>query len=404
MALVQDFVPDGCSSSVGNVVTFGAGQDFSSLYQFAETHQVTVVGGSSETVRPAGGWITGGGHSPLSPVYGLSVDNVKQLKVVLANGTIVIANRCQNQNLYFALRGGGGGTFGVNLEMSIVAHPKTTIQWASFLFPNRKEENIVELLNVLVANTNRWHNEGWGGYIYPSGLSTAQIQLMNPRLNAAQAIESLQPLIDLAKLRNAKQNFATYPSFWPLFDSNFKGKLVQIGGLGNAMATRIIPRASFEGARNRAKLVSMVANALVDPKQYRSFVMICLVAPNPAIKDDDSAVTPSWRDATWQVTSVARWDWASVVAAGNASFVAGAFKATHDAMEELRAFTPGAGAYFNEADMFEPDPIGAFWGRSNYERLMKVKKEVDPKNILQVYQGVGWDRSADLFACYPEDT
>lgn len=401
MAYIQDFVPDGCSRSIGHVVTFGAGQDFLGLYKFAETQQITIVGGSSETVKPAGGWITGGGHSPLSPVYGLSVDNVKQLKVVLPNGTIVIANRCQNQNLYFALRGGGGGTFGVNLEMSVVAHPKTTMQWASFSFPNGENQNTVELLSVLVANTNRWHSEGWGGYIYPLGFQTAQVQLMNPRLNATQATESLQSLIDLAKSRKATQVFTTYPSFWPLFEKNFKDKLVLIGGSGNAMATRIIPRGSFEGATNRSKLVSIIANALVDPKKYKSFVMICLVAPDPAIRDDDGAVTPSWRDATWQVTSVARWDWASVVAGGNASYVAGAFKATHDAMEELRAMTPGGGAYFNEADIFEPDPIGAFWGRSNYERLLKVKKEVDPKNVMQVYQGVGWDRSADLFTCYP---
>lgn len=84
-----------------------------------------VVGGSSTTVGAAGGWITGGGHSALSPTYGLGVDNVQQLTAVLPNGTYVVANRCQNKDIFYALRGGGGGTFGVIMEMvSPLSYPR----------------------------------------------------------------------------------------------------------------------------------------------------------------------------------------------------------------------------------------------------------------------------------------
>ena len=387
--LTKGFVPNGCSASAGDVVTFSAGQDLLSLYDFAERNQITIVGASSETVKPAGGWVAGCGHSPLSPVYGLSVDNVKQIKVVLPNGNIVVANRCQNHDLFFALRGGGGGTFGVNVKMSLVAHPKTAIQWAEFTLPNARGQFTAELLKVLIANTNRWHNEGWGGYFYPSGFQTAQIQLMNLRLNATQAEASLQPLVNFIRSRGGTQEIKIYHSFFPLFSEDFKGKLTAVGGTGNAMANRIIPRSSFEGAENQDKLVKMISRALVDPSQYRSFVMIMLVAPNPAIEDEDSSVTPSWRNATWQVTSAARWNWADAAAAGDTGLVTRAFKAVHDAMADIRAFTPGSGAYMNEADLFEPNPTKAFWGEANYKRLLKVTKQVDPKNFMQVYMGVG---------------
>jgi hypothetical protein len=56
------------------------------MYQFAESNDITVVGGSALSVGPAGGWLTGGGHSILSNNFGLGVDNALQIKAVLANG------------------------------------------------------------------------------------------------------------------------------------------------------------------------------------------------------------------------------------------------------------------------------------------------------------------------------
>jgi FAD/FMN-containing dehydrogenase len=89
MKFTPSFVPEGCSASTGNVITFGAGQQFDGVYQFAQKHNVTVVGGSSATVGMAGGWITGGGHSAQSVTLGLGVDNVQQLRAVLPNGYVL---------------------------------------------------------------------------------------------------------------------------------------------------------------------------------------------------------------------------------------------------------------------------------------------------------------------------
>jgi hypothetical protein len=76
MTLTRSFTPDGCSAATGDVVTFGAGQGFGPIYEFANANNVEVVGGTSETVGAAEGWITGGGHSALSNTLGLGVDNV----------------------------------------------------------------------------------------------------------------------------------------------------------------------------------------------------------------------------------------------------------------------------------------------------------------------------------------
>lgn len=86
------------------------------------------LGGACPTVGASGGYITGGGHSLLGPVHGLGVDNVMQMKAVLPNGTYITANRCQNQEMFFALRGGGAASFGVVTETTSRVFPEVPLQ------------------------------------------------------------------------------------------------------------------------------------------------------------------------------------------------------------------------------------------------------------------------------------
>ena len=62
--------------------------------------------------------------------------------------------------------------------------------------------------------------------------------------------------------------------------------------------------------------------------------------------------------------------------------------ATNAAIGIIREATPGAGTYANEADYFEPDWQQTFWG-SNYDRLLAIKRKVDPDNLFRVHHGVG---------------
>lgn len=117
--LKKKFVAAGCAASTATTaVSFGAGQGFLGLYNFAEANNVTFVGGSSPTVGTAGGWITGGGHSSVSNTLGMGVDRALEMQVVTGTGEYVTASRCQNSDLFFAMRGGGGATFGVIMSMT----------------------------------------------------------------------------------------------------------------------------------------------------------------------------------------------------------------------------------------------------------------------------------------------
>lgn len=60
-------------------------------------------------------------------------------------------------------------------------------------------------------------------------------------------------------------------------------------------------------------------------------------------------------------------------------------------LEPLRKLAPKSGAYVNEAFPEEPDWQHSFWGK-NYERLLKIKREVDPDDVLWCNPCVGNDR------------
>lgn len=112
----QSFQPVGSTNtSTGNgsmAITFGAGSMDREAFEFAAEHDAVVVGGTDSTVGLVG-WGSAGGHGYLTGSYGMGADNFVQATVVTPAGQIVVANEYQNSDLFWAIRGGGGGTWGV---------------------------------------------------------------------------------------------------------------------------------------------------------------------------------------------------------------------------------------------------------------------------------------------------
>jgi FAD/FMN-containing dehydrogenase len=77
------------------------------IYSEAAKNKVTVVGGAGLTVG-IGGWITGGGHSPISSKFGLGADRVLEMEVVTADGELRTVNSTSNPGLFWAMRGVSG--------------------------------------------------------------------------------------------------------------------------------------------------------------------------------------------------------------------------------------------------------------------------------------------------------
>ena len=100
------------------VMKVGGGQLWGEIYQAAAAADREMLGGGSLTVGAAGGWLQGGGLSALSRLYGYGVDSVLAFEVVTADAEVVMADACSHPDLFWALRGGGGGCAAPSLRAS----------------------------------------------------------------------------------------------------------------------------------------------------------------------------------------------------------------------------------------------------------------------------------------------
>lgn len=83
-------------------------------------------------MAPSGGWGHNGGYGPLTSQYGLGVDQWLEAKIVTPDGQLKVANAVSNPDLFWAIRGGGGGTFGVVVEATFKAYPSVPISVISW--------------------------------------------------------------------------------------------------------------------------------------------------------------------------------------------------------------------------------------------------------------------------------
>jgi FAD binding domain len=98
-----------------------------------------------------GGSTLGGGYSPMSPQFGLICDNLLEATVVLADGSLILANSSENPDLFWALRG-GGGNFGVVTSMRFRLHPVREFLAGVMLFPWAQAEQVLRGYADLAAS------------------------------------------------------------------------------------------------------------------------------------------------------------------------------------------------------------------------------------------------------------
>jgi ribonuclease T2 len=80
-----------------------------------------ISSGFSSTVGVIG-WSMAGGHGPIVPWKGMGVDNSLEFELVNATGDLITVNEWSNSDLFWALRGGGGSTWGVITSITMKAH------------------------------------------------------------------------------------------------------------------------------------------------------------------------------------------------------------------------------------------------------------------------------------------
>lgn len=118
----------------GSAMRLGAGVQGFDAMAAAQAQGKVLVTGNCESVGVAGGYMQGGGHGQLASEFGLAADQALEWEVVTTTGEHLIASPTQNTDLFWALGGGGGGTYAVVLSVTVKAHPEMPTISATLTF------------------------------------------------------------------------------------------------------------------------------------------------------------------------------------------------------------------------------------------------------------------------------
>lgn len=403
IAFHDEFRPEGCSKDVEKVsaVTAEAGVQWNELYEAADERKLVVVGAMSGSVSTAGGYMQGGGHSPLSPLLGLAADNILELEVVKADGSLTIANACKNRDLFWALRGGGGSTYGVVMSATYRAYSALENAWGvHFSAKANSIYSFQSLVSTFVDLQALLSDSGfWAGYSYFGLTSITGVYLLPNATNGKEAaLSAFEPLTTYANLHpdevSLNLSIHGFPSFqaWRNFVLCKGGAVNQSNctdrtGSYAVISSRLLPKSLL---RNNSTEVSTAFVQIL--REYGVDQIIGHLVAGRAVAANadqwvDNAVNPAWRTALWHVILVSTWT-SQEAAAYCAATEGDKRRLVTAANGLLRELTPDSGCYLNEADVNEPDWQNSFFG-SNFARLEAIKKQVDPQGVFSCWRCVG---------------
>ncbi|WP_267242784.1 FAD-binding oxidoreductase [Streptomyces sp. PR69] len=121
----------------------GAGAKLIGVYESLAGHGRTIPGGSCPTVGVSG-LALGGGHGVVSRAYGLTCDSLTSATVVTADGRVLTADADENKDLFWALRGAGGGNFGVVTRFRFRTHPAPATVAAFLTWPWSRAQAVLD--------------------------------------------------------------------------------------------------------------------------------------------------------------------------------------------------------------------------------------------------------------------
>ena len=382
----------------GKAIKMGAGVQGYEAMEAAQAEGLVIVGGECPTVGIAGGYSQGGGHSALSTTFGLGADQTLSWEVVTAEGKLITASRFENPDIYWALSGGGGGTYGVVLSLTSKAHPDNIVGGASLTFLSSStttdmfyegvatfHASLPAIIDAGVMVVYFLTNTSFEIYALTAyGKTSTEVKTILADFLSALSALNITYIVSYSQSANYIDHYNTY--LGPLPFGNIQVGVAQYGD-------RLIPRSSIEN--NLTAFMAAIRNITENDCMYAG---VALNVSSPAITSGVSnAVLPAWREAlvhallstTWNFTA----PWSEMIALQD--------RMTYEYIPQLEAVTPGSGAYINEADFRQPNWQDDFFG-VNYQKLLAIKNKWDPHHLFYATKAVGsevWTVAEDGKMC-----
>jgi FAD/FMN-containing dehydrogenase len=416
------FVPRGGTGLVEPepAVSVGAGAIWLEVYDAVTTRAGRYVQGGGCTTVGVAGLVLGGGFGSFSKGFGTAAANLLEAEVVTADGAVRIANAVRNRELFWALKGGGGGTFGVVTRMTLRTHTLPAFFGAVLATITAASDEAYGRLasQVLGFYHQRLLNPHWGDVIRFGPGRQIAFTMTFQGLTRAQAERTWAPLFAWVRARPADYTLPT-PNVLALPARDFWNAdvLEQVPGLIIRDDRPGAPEGYFYYAVDAGQVGQVLhgyqstwvsqrllerdrrpalVDALTRASQLRPVALHCNkgLAGAPANVlgwTRDTSMNPAVLDAFALAIASANEPPAYPGIPGHEPDVAQGrrdARVVAAAMAPLKALAERPASYLSETDYFQDDWQASFWG-DHYTRLTRVKDRYDPGGLFSVHHGVG---------------
>ncbi|HXZ21087.1 MAG TPA: FAD-binding oxidoreductase [Candidatus Acidoferrales bacterium] len=423
VTLHDAFVPQGCEGKLSpqRAVSCGSGAIWMQAYDAVTTKAGGYVQGGGCTTVGVAGLVQSGGFGSFSKHYGSCAAGLLEVEVVTADGKIRIANACTNPDLFWALKGGGGGSFGAVTRVTLrVRELPEYAGGANFKIKASSDDAYRRLVRYFVGfYRDNLFNEHWGeqAHIRPDnvlgismvswGLSTEEARAVwKPFFDwvaQSPAMYTLDPKVDLGSMparhwwdvdwrkEHHHEVFKSDPR--PGASANnvwWTGDGGQVAWTIYGYESLWLPASLLDADSQERLANALFAGSRHDWVELHFNKGIAGAPPEAVAMTRDTATNPAVLNA-FALAIIADGEGGYPGVRGHEPDVQAARKSRNDvhlAMNELRAVAPNGGAYVSESDFFESDWQHSYWG-ANYQRLASIKKKYDPAGLFFVHNGVG---------------
>ncbi|OXC76808.1 FAD-dependent oxidoreductase [Caballeronia sordidicola] len=419
------FVALGCSTPAMPAVTIEAGCMWIDVYTAVTTQAGRYVQGGGCASVGVAGLVLGGGFGSFSKRFGLAAASLLQAEIVTADGVVRTVNAWREPDLFWALKGGGGGSFGVVTKITLQTHDlPDNFGWAEFTVKASSREAYRRLVGQFVDHyaENLFHSQ-WGEQLVFHN-DEVRVAMVCQGLNDVQAKSAWALFIDWVQASPVDFTFTEEPHVGAGPARHWWDLKANPGLVPDPRAGAATNHGWWRGDEDQASLFlhgyesqwlsatllepaqrGRLTGALMEAAQFQTVELHVnkgLAGASPEVNEQARrcAMNPKVADAFALM----------IVAAGGPPPFAGLpitppdmaqahrnAESVAKAAAVLKALSPQSGSYLSEADFFRGDWREAFWG-SNYVRLKTIKDRYDPEGFFFVHHGVGSeDWSSDGF-------
>lgn len=318
-----------------------------------------------------GGLTLGGGIGHLTRKAGLTIDNLLEVDMVLADGSFVTASAGENADLFWAVRG-GGGNFGIVTSFLFRLHPISTVIGGPTLWSMDKAVDVMRWYREFIVNAPEDLNGFFAFLTVPPGPPFPEHLHLQKMCGIVWCYTG--PEDQAEAVFEPIKNFNS-PDLYGIHDMPFPALQAAFDALyptGHQWYWR-------------ADFVNELSDEAIDLHVQYGAEMPTMQSSMHLYPIDGAAHRPSNSDTPWNYRDA---NWSSVIVGvdpdpANADLIK---KWTVDYWEALHPHSAG-GAYVNFMMDEGQERVQATYG-SNYERMAAVKNKYDPTNLFHVNQNI----------------